>query len=57
MAIKTYPVLERLLHDGVLLDPAVKPGVTVDLEEDDAADLPEGVLGEPSKKAKEPPAK
>ncbi len=46
MTIKSYPVLARLDHDGALYDPIATPGITVDMDEDEAADLPKGVLGE-----------
>ncbi len=59
MAKKTYPVLQRLIHDGEVYDPIAKKGVTVDMDEDAAAELPEGTLGEgveiKGKKSPEPP--
>lgn len=57
MGIQTYPVLERLLLDGTLYDPDETSGATVDLDDTVAASLPDGVLGKPAKKPKDPPAK
>ncbi|MER2605787.1 MAG: hypothetical protein ABTQ29_08165 [Siculibacillus sp.] len=56
---KSYPVLSRLIHDGKIYDPLSKPGVTIDLDEAVAADLPDGILGEGVEvdaKGKKPPA-
>lgn len=59
MAKATYPVLMRLIHDGEVYDPITKPGITVEMDEDAAAELPDGVLGEgvePKKKPADKPA-
>ena len=55
MTIKAYPVFGRLLHDGELYDPIAAPGITITLDEEAAADLPAGILGEGVEAKPRPP--
>lgn len=47
MAKQSYPVLGRLLRNGKLYDPGAKPGVTIDLDDDEVEEIPAHILGEP----------